>query len=299
MRTHRIVAPIAVACLLVLGVTQPASAGLKIELVFVDGGPPPTAPDIAGGGNLQQIMQVAAERWEAVLKRGGGDWKLTIEYGWSTLRDPSQFAREFFHDEDGRPSRITHSCIAFNNKPVPGVPFLGFFADPTPRDNSEYMSFTSDAANLVDGWINVGRVFSQGIGDAANRADLLQIATHEIGHALGLDGDYSGFKTQSGSTRQVKVTAPRPFAGTELMVDNGPHLEGFSTPLMRHYPVEGERQLISGVDVLLAAQLSLFDKPDLSDPAWDVDDDDQRVPRHRTINRFSCPDVPQPNRGQW
>ena len=123
--------------------------------------------------------------------------------------------------------------------------------------------------------------------------------THEIGHALGLDGDYSGFKTQSGSTRKVKITAPRPFADTELMVDNGPHLEGFSSPLMTHYPLESERQLISGVDVLLVAQLSSFDKPDLSDPAWDVDDDDQRVPRHRTIKNFSCPDVPQPNRGPW
>ena len=132
MRTRRVVSRIALACLVALGAAGPAFAGLKIELVFVDGAPPPTAPDIAGGGNLQQIMQVAAESWEAVLKRGGGDWKLTIEYGWATLRDPSQFAREFMHDEGGRPSRITHSCIVFNNKPVPGPPFLGFFADPTP-----------------------------------------------------------------------------------------------------------------------------------------------------------------------
>ena len=299
MRTHRIVATIAVACLMALGVAQPALAGLKIELVFVDGAPPPTAPDIAGGGNLQQIMQVAAERWEAVLKRGGGDWKLTIEYGWATLRDPAQFAREEMRDEGGRPSRITHACVYFNNKPVPGPPDRGVFADPTPRDNSEYLSFTSNAANLVDGWLNVGRVFSQGTGDAEDRADLLQLATHEIGHALGLDGDFSGFKTQSGSTRKVKITGPRPFAGTELLVDNGPHLEDFGTTLMRNTPQEGERQLISGADVLVAAQLSSFDKPDLSDPAWDVDDDDQRIPRHRTISKFSCKDAPQPNRGPW
>ena len=68
---------------------------------------------------------------------------------------------------------------------------------------------------------------------------------------------------------------------------------------MRHYPMESERQFISGVDVLLIAQLSSFDKPDLSEPAWDVDDDDRRVPRHRTIRKFSCADVPQPNRVPW
>jgi len=282
-----------------LGAAQPASAGLKIELVFVDGEPPAAPPLIAGGGNLQQIMQVAADNWESVLKRGGGDWKLTIEYGWATLRDTAFFAQELMHEEGGRPSRITHSCVIFNNKVIPGPPFRGFFADPTPRDNSEFGNYTSDAENLGDGWLNIGRVFTNGMGNAEDRVDMVQLAMHEIGHALGLDGDYSGFKTQSGATLQLKVTAPRPFADTVFLISNGPHIDGPLSLLMTGRPMPGERHLISGIDALVAAQLNLFDQPDFSDPAWDANDGDQRVPKHRTISKFSCKDAPDANRGPW
>ena len=299
MRTRRVVSRIALACLVALGAAAPASAGLKIELVFVDAGLPPKPGLMEGGGNLHQIMEVAAERWEAVLKRGGGDWKLTIEYGWATLRDTSLFAQEFMVEEGGRPSRITHSCVIFNNQPVPGLPFRGLFADPTPRDNSEYNQFTSSAENLGDGWLNVQRMFTQGQGDAEDRADLVQIAMHEIGHALGLDGEYSGFKTQSGNTLALKITAPRPFADTELLLSNGPHIGGSGMPLMMQFPEAGARQLISGVDALVAAQLSSFDRPDLTEPVWDVAEDGPRTPKHCTIKKFSCPEAPDPNRGVW
>ena len=61
MRAHRIVATIAMACLMTLGAAQPALAGLKITLVFVDNAPPPKPGVIVGGGNLHQIMQSRRE----------------------------------------------------------------------------------------------------------------------------------------------------------------------------------------------------------------------------------------------
>ncbi len=153
--------------------------------------------------------------------------------------------------QGGNPVRITRSLVLFNNNPLvePGID--GFFADPTPRDNSEYLRYTSDRANVEGGQLNVGRVFREATGDAADRIDLLTIATHEIGHALGLDFAYSGFITQ-GSSRLVVVTPPRPFAGISLLISNGPHLDGFEhTPLMVGKPDPGTRQLISAADALL------------------------------------------------
>src|SRR5215472_12269236 len=60
--------------------TQPASAALKIIPVFTGGTPPAT--NVIGGGNLQEIFQVAAKSWERVFKRGAGNWTVTIYYGW-------------------------------------------------------------------------------------------------------------------------------------------------------------------------------------------------------------------------
>ena len=62
----------------------PARAGLKIRPVFI-GGEPPSTEDMVGGGNLQEIFQVAAEAWEEVFKGGSGNWDVTIEFGWAPL----------------------------------------------------------------------------------------------------------------------------------------------------------------------------------------------------------------------
>ena len=48
---------------------------------LIDKAPPAT--DVIGGGNLQEIFQIAAESWERVFKRGGGNWTVTIYYGWT------------------------------------------------------------------------------------------------------------------------------------------------------------------------------------------------------------------------
>ena len=134
------IAGLALACAVALGVAQPASAGLKIDLVYIDK-PPPFY--VAGGGELREIMQVAAENWERALKTGNGNWKLKIEFGWDALRDPTFFAQEHLVGEGGNPSRMTHSCIIFNTALGFTKDIAGFFADPTPRDNSEFLDYTS------------------------------------------------------------------------------------------------------------------------------------------------------------
>ena len=296
MRTHRIVAGIAFACVMALGAAGPAFAGLKINLVYIDK-PPPSY--VAGGGELREIMQVAAENWERVFKSGNGNWKLTIEFGWAALNDPNFFAQELMVAEGGNPSRITHSCIRFNTNLAVPRGILGFFADPTPRDNFEYLDYTAYTANVGDGWLNTGRVFSAPTGDASDRIDLLQVAIHEIGHALGLDEDYSGLGSQWSGSGPIEVKPPRPFAGVFLFVSQGPHLAGdWSLMVANAHP--GERRFISAADALLLAQISSFNRPDLSEPSLDENGHGQGIPTTTVSSSSTCNDgSAAKNTGTW
>ena len=77
MTIKRVVPSIAFSALIALGAAQSAVAGLQIELVYIENPRQPAAPLVTGDGQLREIMRVAAENWERVFKRGGGDWKLT------------------------------------------------------------------------------------------------------------------------------------------------------------------------------------------------------------------------------
>ena len=89
------------------------------------------------------------------------------------------------------------------------------------------------------------------------RTDLLTIAEHEIGHALGLA---SG---NTASSDQFYVTPPRPFAGLEIYARAGEHLFSSTALMGRLLQDEDERVLISGLDVLAEAQISQFADPNL------------------------------------
>ena len=92
---------------------------------------------------------------------------------------------------------------------------------------------------------------------------------HEIGHALGLDLEYVGLATQLESGLFLPITPPLPFAGASIAMTAGvpDHIGLFPPlPLMGAHPTPGERQLISGLDALVLAQISSFDRPDLGEP---------------------------------
>jgi hypothetical protein len=123
--------------------------------------------------------------------------------------------------------------------------------------------------------VNVGRIFGEARGAAVGRIDLLSTAMHEIGHALGLDDTYVGFRNGLDMGLFIRITSPRPHAGIKLFLfgPNQSHLAGVlrldedqvTTPtvLMVPKPTPGTRQLITGVDALAVAQLSSFKRPNI------------------------------------
>src|SRR5262249_24061794 len=157
---------------------SPAHAGLKIRAVFDETQPPPppcTAEEnvrcMVGGGNLEDIARVAANNWERVF-RGGGRWDLTITFAWETISFCyGQAEAEHF---GGTPERTTQARVRLNNR----ICQYGFFADPTPRDHTEYSSY--EAHLLPEVPLNRGRIFGDATGDAEDRIDLLTVVTHEI-----------------------------------------------------------------------------------------------------------------------
>jgi hypothetical protein len=236
-----------VAAAALLGPSVEVQAGLIINATFVGGNAP---SDMAGGGNLFNIFDAAASFWEAAFTDPKDHWVVNIQYQWGELSGVNgQFA---ITAQGGDPHRIESGTITFDNSGR-----TPFFADPTPRDNSEYTQYTQNHFDTPDGPLIVGRIYSGATGDAAGRVDLLSIAEHELGHALGLSLD------NTGASSPIIVTAPLPFAGVYIPSVGTDHLDIVGA-LTGTHQLPGDRYLISPVDVLAEAQISQFGHPNLN-----------------------------------
>jgi hypothetical protein len=231
-------------------ICAPSAFAVTIVTHYIGGSAPENA---AGGGNLPDIMNAAARMWESAYS---DPITITLHYGWATIGDAGTHT---LIEQGEQPNHEIAGLILFDNSDA-----APFFLDPTPNLNEEYKRRTEEFQDLGGGEINVARVLAKPVGDAVGRIDLLSVALHEIGHAMGLCAANASFIGQS-YDGVIRIDRELPFQGTivPLAFNNSGVVPHFDSSVIAYGGVMGgingnERRTLSELDIVANAQVSGF-----------------------------------------
>jgi hypothetical protein len=232
--------------LMVLQVSQ--ASALQVNTSFIGGNPPANA---VGGGNLMDIVNAAAHMWESAYS---DPITITIHFGWAPVGDAGIHT---LVEQGGSPNREITGLILFDNSGA-----ARFYLDPTPNANEEYRRRTEEYQDLGGGLVNVARLYSSPTGDAVGHIDLLSVALHEIGHALGMCAANNAF-IQTAKQGTIKISGDLAYAGTvvPLATNRAGVTSHFDALLVTYGAVmagvsSDERRIPSDLDILANAQVS-------------------------------------------
>ncbi len=150
---------------------------------------------VGTAGTARHLITAAANMWE--------DWiedthTLTLTIDWSPIGG-SILAQHGLTGQGGAPHRETSGNIQFDSG-------RNWFIDSTPLDNSEFNMqetiWRDVSAGNRTAWFNGTahdefEVGYQGGGGPANTFDLLSVALHEMGHALGMSAANTATQSQT------------------------------------------------------------------------------------------------------
>ncbi len=175
------------------------------------------------------LIRAAGDYWEAAFANSTVSLSHTIAVTWGASSTALAVGGTSFID-------LPPDYPMFNGSLRWDNDDSDFFVDLTPWENSEFGKSSARSDDLGGGLINVENVhYDAALGSAErNNYDMLSVAIHEVGHALGILGSYTKYANMdTGSDGDLDLVD-----GTELTYVDG-HFTYMTTVPEPDFPFDG------------------------------------------------------------